>query len=1140
MNNDKRIAINVETKLSGKSTKELKEYADQLSRIQAFSKGLDKGALKNIDDSADNLKENNKQLKDIDKNTKNSFNLQAITGFLRSAKTLVTTLGQLTNKSSAFRENVNLYKVAFSETGKSIEEVTKTTDKFINSLSEMYGLDESWLTRTVGTFKQLSNAMGLSVEEGTNLSTLMSRMSLDISSLYNVDVDRASTVLQSALAGQTRPIRSLTGADITQNTLQNTLDKMGLEKAVSELSFAEKRLLIIISLTDQLSKATNDYGNTIEQPANQTKILSQQWERFSRALGNVFLPILWKVLPYLNAILMVLTEIINMFAKFVATIFGFDLEDTDPVSGLSDSFLDMEESMNSAGESAKKLKSGLRGFDKLNVISTQKGSGAGAGGGIDPSIMNAFNNAFDSYNEKIKEVKMRATEVRDKIMEWLGFTKIIDEETGKVSWKFKKITGGTLLGALAVGGTIFLGIKKIFGFFKGISTIKGIAGGLLDKLTGKGSAKGAGSLIDDVGKTGNSASKLTFKLPNFSTILKGIGELALIIGACTAIVAVYGALTKIPGFKEFMANGVDVMVDTFVGIAKIILPVLAIGAVSAGLGTLSSVVLPGLGILALIIAETTAIVSAYGGLAKIPGFSDFISAGINVMVKTFEGISKIILPVLAIGAVSAGLGLISSVVIPGLGVLALVMAGATAIVSAYGGLAKIPGINDFVNGGIELMCSVFGGIGKVIGSIVGGTIETISESVGISLENFGTHLSNFMINATPFFKGIKEVDHNAIKSVKTIAETITLLTVSNILDGLTSWFTGGSNFVKFGIDLEKFAPHFKKFANEIQSVSQSTIEKTKIATETMLLLTKMADEIPNSGGVLGFFVGENDLSTFSKMLPGFGTNIKKYADNIKGIDKSVETNSEKIKKAMKHIIEFAEDIPNDGGVAGFFAGDNNISTFGKNIKEFGKYFKEYADNIKNISTDKINKVTESLRSIVDVAKKIKDNGLAKTMSDFGKNLKDSASNIKSFFDTAFTYNKGWDLGAQLGSGIADAVANKLKNKVFPKIKLTDTSNNTTVGNYKITAYAQGGLPPVGQLFVANESGPELVGHIGGQSFVANQNQMMDLLDKKIGSSNGMNNATFIIQVGSKEVARTVLTDLQDMAKSNGKPITIQG
>lgn len=1134
MNNDKRIAINIDAKLSGKSTKELKDYADQLSRIQAFSKGLDKGALKQIDSSADGFKDNNKQLEQIAKNTRNSFNIQGITAFLRSAKTLVTTLGQLTEKSSAYRENVNLYRVAFGD-------ATEQADLFINKLTEMYGLDESWLTRTVGTFKQLSNAMGLSVEQGTNLSTLMSRMALDISSLYNVNVDRASTVLQSALAGQTRPIRSLTGADITQNTLQNTLDTMGIEKAVSELSFAEKRLLIIISLTQQLSAATNDYGNTIKQPANQTKILSQQWERLTRAVGNVFLPILAEILPYLNAIVMVLTEIIGAVAKFVATLFNFDLEGTGgSVAGMSDAFLDMEESMNGAGESAKKLKSGLRGFDKLNVISTPKASGGGAGGGIDPDIMNAFNDAFGKYESMIEDVTMKATKIRDRIMEWLGFTKVIDEETGKISWKFEKITGGTILGALAIGGGIFLGIKKIFGFFKGISTIKGIAGGLFDKLTGKGSAKGAGSLLDDVSKTGNSASKMNFKLPNFSTILKGIGELALIIGACTAIVVAYGGLAKIPGFKEFIANGVDVMVDTFIGIAKIILPVLGISAISAGLGLLSSIVLPGLGILALIIGATTAIIVAYGGLAKIDGFDEFISSGINIMVKTFEGLSKIIVPVLAIGAVSAGLGLISSVVIPGLGTLALVIAGATAIVSAYGGLAKIPGINDFVNGGIELMCLVFGGIGKVIGSIAGGAIEAISESVGISLENFGTHLSNFMINAEPFFKKSKNIDAEAMDSIKTIAETILVLTKANILDGLTSWFSGGSDFVKFGVDLSKFAPYFKDFAKEIQSVNQTTLDKTKLASETMLVLTKMAEKIPNSGGVLGFFVGENDLSTFSKMLPDFGTNMKNYSNNIKGLDKSVESNSEKIKNAMKHIIEFAEDIPNEGGVAGFFAGENNISTFGKNLKDFGKYFKEYADKIKDISTEKINGVTSSLKSIVDIAKKIKDNGLGKTMSDFGKNLKDSASNIKSFFDNAFTYNKGWDLGTQLGGGIADAVASKLKNKVFPKIKLTDTSNNTTVGNYKISAYAQGGLPPVGQLFVANEKGPELVGHIGGQSFVANQNQMMDLLDKKIGDAGGMNNATFIIQVGSKELARTVLTDLQDMAKSNGKPITIQG
>jgi hypothetical protein len=91
----------------------------------------------------------------------------------------------------------------------------------------------------------------------------------------------------------------------------------------------------------------------------------------------------------------------------------------------------------------------------------------------------------------------------------------------------------------------------------------------------------------------------------------------------------------------------------------------------------------------------------------------------------------------------------------------------------------------------------------------------------------------------------------------------------------------------------------------------------------------------------------------------------------------------------------------------------------------------------------------------------------------------------------------------------------------------------------IPKFASGGLPPVGQLFVANERGPELVGQIGGQSFVANQSQMMDLLDKKIGN-NGTTNATIIVKVGDKELAKQVINDLQDMAKTNGRPIEIGG
>ena len=375
----------------------LKEYEQTLTNIKniitkfpknfnLISSNANQNQINSINKSLSNTE---KTLNQIGVATKVAFNYSAIKGFGKILKRTLSTMYSYIDKSQDYLEDINLFQVAFDDNYNSAE-------RFINKLNEMYGLDEKWLTRTVAIFKQLSNAMNLSVEQGTKLSKLMTQMSIDISSLYNLDIDRASSVLQSALAGQTRPIRSATGADITQATLQQTLNELGMyDKSVANLSYAEKRLLIIVSLTRQVQESAGDWGRTLESPANQTRILSEQWQRFTRTLGNVFLPIMAKILPYLNAILMVMTEILST----VATLFGYNKNDFDYFTGIADSVLDLEDGLDGASSSAEKLKRGLRSFDKLNNITTPTpttGSvGASGMGAIDPKLWNAFSSAYD-------------------------------------------------------------------------------------------------------------------------------------------------------------------------------------------------------------------------------------------------------------------------------------------------------------------------------------------------------------------------------------------------------------------------------------------------------------------------------------------------------------------------------------------------------------------------------------------------------------------------------------------------------------------------------------------------------------------------------------------------------------------------
>lgn len=462
MNSDTEVSIKFRNSVTGE--KKLKEYAETLKTIRSVVSGIDKGMIKEVEGTAQKTSDIAKDLKSIESKTTTAFNYSAIRTFARMLANVTRQMSKAVSMSASYLENMNLLDVAFNNN-------TKEADKFVSRLTEMYGLDESWGYRTVGIFKQLANAMGVSAEAGDKLSTVLTQLSIDTASLYNIDTSDAVSIFSSALAGQTKPARRL-GADITQSTLQKTLDNAGIERYIANLGYAEKRLLIVVSLLQQLQQANNDWGRTIESVANQTRILHEQWNRLTRAIGNVFLPIIQKVLPYLNAILMVLVEIINSFAVLL----GYDPADFDFFTELDESVVDLADGLGTAFNNAKKLKQGLRGFDKLNNITTpsagSSGISGGVGGGIDPSIMSLFNKEVEKYNQKLTDIQMKATKIRDRIMEWLGYTKQIDEETGKVSFKFDHITIGTVLGGLAVGGAVVSGVKIILKILERITGLK--------------------------------------------------------------------------------------------------------------------------------------------------------------------------------------------------------------------------------------------------------------------------------------------------------------------------------------------------------------------------------------------------------------------------------------------------------------------------------------------------------------------------------------------------------------------------------------------------------------------------------------------------------------------------------------------
>lgn len=600
---------------------------------------------------------------------------------------------------SEYQENINLATVAY---GKLNDELRATTElyPFVEDMTEAFGLNNSELIRSVGLFKQMANAMQLTAEQGDLLSKGLTKMAYDISSLYNISFDRAMSALQSSLVGQTKPIRGATGADITENTLRITLQQLNIGREIRELSYVEKRLIMVISLTQQLSNAQGDLAKTIEAPANQLKILQQQLGRLAIAIGNVLTIGLKQFLPFINGFVMALVEAIEFVAKFMRELFNIP-ESSEEIdySGIDESVSDLIDGMEEAEEQAKELEKSLLGIDELNVL--QPTETATAFDGIDPTILEAFTNAMTNWDNMMDSVNMKAHAIRDAILSWLGLEKDekgnwlldMDSTLGNIITKiteaqdlFSKLfnLGGGEEGEEEGVGGLLTRLKEIWEIVDGIVfAILGIKFPFLEGFL---------KIVEGIREIKESG----VTLENVMDIIEGIGWLLVGIGVTLGAkpflglgLAVIGIMDTIDAINKMMEDGeielheiVDVLIglgETIIGLAllgklKTLVAwlittvewitfigktiVLAIGGNSAAIGALKAL----LSMLKNVFAWVSIIIGGFEIFRNIKGWVDGTIPPLQALFGILKGVALVLMGIMTLlgnwGGVAAATALL--------------------------------------------------------------------------------------------------------------------------------------------------------------------------------------------------------------------------------------------------------------------------------------------------------------------------------------------------------------------------------------------------------------------------------------------------------------------------------------------------
>lgn len=946
------------------------------------------------------------------------FNMGKIYAFWNMTTRLREGLKSIVANAIDFVETTNKFEV-------SMRGMKEQGYAFVDEISERFGLARDELMNYQSTYNNIMKSLsGITKDTAYSISESITKMAIDYASLYNVATEDAMTKFQSALVGSVRPIRSDSGYDITETTIGEKAKALGVDTPVRQLTQMEKRLLRIIVLMDQMKEtgAMGDFSKTINQPANQLKILSNQLKELGIWIGNIFINKLGQVLPYINGFVMALKEIAKMLALFV----GYTNEGVvdDPLSDLDTGTGNVSDNLGTAVGKAKELKKILMGFDVLNVIQTPSSSSGGSGsefGTIDPKILEAL----EEYDNLMDNVSMKATEIRDKILDWLGFTK---DTNGQLKW-----SSGTLLKNLYNWWNKLNGLGKIF-----------IALGIVSVIT-----------------------KTYVAIKNLVTSLLG------------------PLFTKV---KQLVAPTTKLINDLKLGIQARTQGESWLKGLTNGFGKWYSEMKP----LPTLLTGVTQALS--GMLIFSQGFKDFTENG-NKMLGVIEMIGGTLLTLI----------------------------GTFTTVSAA---AKIFGIEMSASlaaatAGISLLVTALVAIGAAVYKVV--TTKTELEEYTDTMKELGeTAKQNALAEAAEYAvlsNLTKELGNyiDANGKVKEGHEARVKYILSKLGPAMGKEYKLTGNQI---IENGKAVTSYKKLADSIDKVMLKLKAKAILEAKHDVYIAALKDNITVNEKIEASQKKVND--TYAKYQEQVNIGNMTAVEAQKKFDEVTKNERKSLEELLQRRALNNQKIQEYSNLEYDVQSENYEKLEDIIDKHFGNIDENIEGTSANIKTKIKNAIADSSEQIELFGTKLEN---ARPTLGFSMKLP-KMSDIQSQFN-----NKKVTLNGQIKMSNTMKIPKntyELHNALWSQFK-----NN----GLKLEYYAQGGMPDVGEMFVAREAGPELVGTIGNKSTVMNNQQIVQAVSQgvaqAVSSVMGSNGGSYYLYIDGQQITDVVTKRMNRMANITG-------
>lgn len=313
-------------------------------------------------------------------------------------------------------------------------------------------------------------------------------------------------------------------------------------------------------------------------------------------------------------------------------------------------------------------------------------------------------------------------------------------------------------------------------------------------------------------------------------------------------------------------------------------------------------------------------------------------------------------------------------------------------------------------------------LGEILHALIEGFIFGDEDPSSI-LQSIGEGISSFADKIQAFVESLTGMDSSVAENAKNLAAAILAICAAEVLEALTGWIAGKSDFSGFGQAISSVTSAIMEINDAVSGEGKSFDNRAvKHVIQCVKAMVEIANEIPRDGGILQRFIGHKDLGNFAEQLADFVNNgFRTFVSAVNLLGDAISIGFvlkvDMIKRATKSLIDLANELPSSGfSIKSLIFGNQDLGKFASDMAQFMKGgFADFVEEVQKLpdgfDPSKVKTmVVPATESMIELGKKLKENTSILTfftgksdLGSFGSALSTFSLGVKDFVNNTMGF-----------------------------------------------------------------------------------------------------------------------------------------